>query len=706
MTRAKNNMGMNKKSIEKIIIIFFFCCFVYPDNSHAYIGPGAGFAFLTSFATLFVTFILAFVSILIWPIRLLFKALKRKKGITKTDVNRVVIVGLDGLDPVLARKFMDKGKLPNLAKIKEQGSFTCLGTTLPAMSPVAWSSFITGVNPSKHNIYDFLSRNKQTYLPELSSSQIGNTSKVISFGKYQIPIGKPKIELLRKSKPFWNILGEKDITSSILRIPITFPPEKFKGVLLSAMCVPDLKGTQGTFSFYTTEKSEKKHTGGVQIPVTLEGDKINSYILGPENSLLKKQEEMRIPFTVTIDKEKQEAEIKVQEEKFRLKQGEYSKWVKLTFKPGLGVKVSGICRFYINEISPEFKLYVTPINIDPENPALPISHPFFYSIYLAKMFGCFATLGLAEDTWALNERIIDEDAFLKQCYLIQEEREKMFFNALEKTKKGVCACVFDSTDRIQHMFWRYIDEGHPANRDKDTEKHRKSIEELYMKMDSLVGKVMEKINEKDVLIIMSDHGFKPFRRGINLNSWLYKNGYLALKNGNESREWFKDVDWEKTKAYALGLGGMYLNIKGRESKGIVSSGKEAEELKKEIIQKLNGLKDEEKGEVAIQEVFDSSKIFSGPYLSNSPDLFIGYNIGYRASWDGVTGIVNNIIFDDNVKSWSGDHCIDPRLVPGVFFCNKKIDAQGPEIIDIAPTVLKLFGVEVPPYMDGKPLINV
>jgi len=699
---------MEKKNTERKIIILslaLFFYFIYPKTLHAYIGPGAGFAFLTSFATLFVTFLLAFISILIWPIRLLFKAIRRKKGFTKTNVNRVVIVGLDGLDPLLARKFMDEGKLPNLAKIKEQGSFTCLGTTLPAMSPVAWSSFITGVNPSKHSIFDFLSRNKQTYLPELSSSQVGKAPKAISLGKYQIPIGKPKIQLLRKSKPFWNILSEKDITSSILRVPITFPPEKFKGVLLSAMCVPDLKGTQGTFSFYTTETSEKKHTGGVQIPVKLEANKITSYIAGPENSLLKKQEEMRIPFTVTIDNEKQEAEIKIQEEKLRLKQGEYSKWIKLTFKPGLGVKVNGICRFYINEISPEFKLYVTPINIDPENPAMPISHPFFYSIYLAKMFGSFATLGLAEDTWALNERIIDEDAFLKQCYLIQEEREKMFFNALEKTKKGVCACVFDSTDRIQHMFWRYIDEGHPANRNKDTEKHRKTIEELYMKMDSLVGRVMEKIAEKDILIIMSDHGFKSFRRGINLNSWLYLNGYLALKNGNESREWFKDVDWEKTKAYALGLGGMYLNIKGREAKGIVSPGKEAEKLKKEIIQKLNGLRDEEKGEVAIQEVFDSSKIFSGPYVSNSPDLFIGYNIGYRASWDGVTGIVNHTVFDDNVKSWSGDHCIDPRLVPGVFFCNRKIDAQSPEIIDIAPTVLKLFGVEVPSYMDGKPLIN-
>jgi len=692
---------------KKIVFLFFFLFyFLYPKTTYAYIGPGAGFAFLTSFATLFLTFLLAFFTILFWPVRLIFRALRRKKGYTKTDINRVVIIGLDGLDPLLTRKFMDEGNLPNLKKLKEQGSFNNLGTTLPAMSPVAWSSFITGVNPSKHNIFDFLSRDKRTYLPDISSVQVGKASKVLPIGKYLIPLGKPETKLLRKSKPFWNLLSDKHISSSIIRVPITFPPEKFRGVLLSAMCVPDLKGSQGTFSFYTAaSEGEKNHTGGVQIPVALEGNKIRTYIAGPKNSLTKDQEELRLPLTVTIDKEKDEAGIEVPGEKFILKKGVYSHWVKLIFKAGLGIKVNGICRFYIKEISPHFKLYVTPINIDPEKPALPISHPFFYSIYLSKLFGSYATLGLAEDTWALNERIIDEGAFLEQCYLTHKERELMFFNALEKTRQGVCACVFDATDRIQHMFFRYLDDNHPANKGKDTEKHKNEIEKLYINMDNLVGRAMEKINGKDILIIMSDHGFKPFRRGINLNSWLYKNGYLSLKNGNESREWFKDVDWEKTKAYGLGLGGMYINLKGREAKGIVNPGKEAEDLKKEIIEKLKSLKDEKTDGTTITEVFDSSKIFSGPYLTNSPDLFIGYNAGYRASWDGVTGKVNDIVIEDNTKSWSGDHCIDPRLVPGVFFCNRKIDSENPQIIDIAPTILKLFGVEIPPYMEGKALIN-
>jgi len=224
-------------------------------------------------------------------------------------------------------------------------------------------------------------------------------------------------------------------------------------------------------------------------------------------------------------------------------------------------------------------------------------------------------------------------------------------------------------------------------------------------MDLLIGEVMEKIGEDDLLIVVSDHGFKPFRRGVNLNSWLYLNGYLSLKGGKQSREWFRDVDWKKTRAYALGLGGIYLNLKGREAQGIVQPGKEAELLKEELVRKLSGLRDGESGKVAINQLFDAATLYSGPYIPNAPDLIVGYNEGYRASWDGVTGKVNETVFEDNVKKWSGDHCIDPRLVPGVFFCNRKIDTHEPKLIDVAPTALDAFGVSIPPYMDGRALID-
>ena len=696
---------MSRKTTILLLAGFLLLCF--PTLSEAYIGPGAGFAFLTSFFVLFLTFIMAFFSILSWPFRFLFGTIRRRKVYARGRVNRLVIIGLDGQDPTVTEQMMSRGELPNFSRLKKGGSFAPLETTFPAISPVAWSTFLTGVNPARHNIYDFLSRDPKTYLPDLSSARIGRPSRTLPLGKYLIPLSKPEIKLLRKSKPFWNILAEKGVFSTILRVPITFPPERLpRGLLLSAMCIPDLKGSQGTFSFYSTDPNRVgKYTAGVLIPIVINGDKIKTFITGPANSLTKESEELKLPLPITLNRQKGEALFEVCGQRFTLSQGQYSDWVRLTFKPGLGLKVRGICRFLVTQFSPHFELYITPINIDPEKPALPISYPFIYSVYLSKLLGSYATLGLPEDTWALNEGVMDDRWFLEQTYQIYEERRKMALNALDKTRKGLVVCVFDTTDRIQHMFWRYMDQGHPAMKGKEPEVDEDVIEDLYRRMDLLIGEVMEKIGEDDLLIVVSDHGFKPFRRGVNLNSWFYLNGYLSLKGGKESREWFRDVDWKKTRAYALGLGGIYLNLKEREAQGIIQPGKEAKLLKEELIRKLSGLRDDGSGEVAVNQLFDTATIYSGPYLSNAPDLIVGYNQGYRASWDGVTGKVNETVFEDNVKKWSGDHCIDPRLVPGIFFCNRKIDTREPKLIDIAPTALDAFGVSIPNYMDGISLID-
>jgi len=246
---------------------------------------------------------------------------------------------------------------------------------------------------------------------------------------------------------------------------------------------------------------------------------------------------------------------------------------------------------------------------------------------------------------------------------------------------------------------------HPANKDKDTKEFANAIEDLYVKMDDLIGRVMDKVKDDDLLMVMSDHGFKEFQRGVNLNSWLYKNGYLALKEGDKSGEWFENVDWDNTRAYGLGLGGLYINMKGREIRGIVEPGEHVQALKDELSVKLLDIKDDVTGEKAVVEIFDCREIYRGPYVENAPDLIIGYNDGYRASWDSVTGKVDDQILEDNTKSWSGDHCVNPRFVPGVIFCNQKITSDNPHIMDIAPTVLDLFGLDKPPYMDGKLLLN-
>jgi len=669
--------------------------------ARAYIGPGAGFAFVSTFFIFFLTFLLAFITILTWPLRWFVRAFllkKRRRG----GARRVVVLGLDGQDPELTEKFMNEGILPTFARLRESGSFLPLGTSVPAESPVAWSSFMTGSNPGKHGIYDFLVPNCRAMVPELSSSSVSPPGRTLKLGRYRIPIGKPRITSGRKGKTFWKILGEYGVFSSIVRVPLTFPPEKFNGVLLSAMCVPDLKGSQGTFFYYTSDPAEKRQlTSGVQLPLTLEGAIARGVISGPENTLRAEGGEMEVPFEVRLPgQESGGCELRIGKERWALTEGEYTPWIKVVFRPGLGVKVQGISRFLLLEAKPHVRLYMTPLHIDPEKPAIPISHPFVYAPYLAKAHGTFATLGVAEDTSALNEGIIDEEAFLAQCDFIHEEREKMFFDAVDKTPEGLVVCVFDLTDRVQHMFFRYLDEGHPALRGKDSEKYRHVVRDTYVRMDDLLRRVMEKVGDDTVLMVLSDHGFKPFRRGVNLNAWLRREGYLAEKENAHGRDMLQDVDWKRTQAYAVGFGGIYLNLKGREAQGIVEPGEGAESLKAEIREKLLGLHDEEEGVGAVKEVFDRNSVYKGPYVSQAPDLMTGFRVGYRAAWHSVTGGVGEAVFEDNERPWGGDHNMNPADVPGMFFCNRKVLKENLHIEDVGPTVLNLFQVPVPGHMDG------
>ena len=669
----------------------------------SYIGPGAGFAFLSSFMVLFMTFLLALLSILIWPIRFVIRLIRRKGKLTKTDVDRVVILGLDGLDPDLARRWMDEGLLPNFSTLAEKGSFVSLDSSWPSMSPVAWSSFTTGVDASRHNMFDFLNRNPRSYIVDLASVKITPPSRTIRLGKFTIPLGKPSIRLLQKSTPFWKVLGDHGIFSHILRVPITFPPQKFNGALLSAMCVPDLKGTQGSFCFFTTDADAIANaTGGARYLAEKSGNEVRVFIPGPENSMTDEGEELRVEMKVVIDEEKEEAVFHLPGETFTLKPKEYSPWKKVVFKPGLGVKVNGIARIYIMSLAPHFELYISPTQIDPESPAMPISHPLFYSVYLSKMFGSYATLGLAEDTWALNERVIDEEAFLKQAWLNHEEREKQFFNAIDQNKRGLVTCVFDSTDRIQHMFFRYMSDDHPANAGKDAVKYKDTIRDLYIRSDELLGRVMKKCDDpRTVLFVMSDHGFTHFKRGVNMNSWLVENGYMVMKDGATTcKDWFQGVDWSKTRAYSFGLAGVYLNKKGREGQGIVEPD-DCPALRREIADKLTGFRDEEKDATAMNIAIPSDDLFDGPYTDNGPDVMLGFAKGYRQSWGAAVGKASGVVFTDNTKSWSGDHCIDAREVPGVLFSSRRMAVKRPNIIDVGPSVLDLFGIQTPRYMKGR-----
>lgn len=702
--RSQTTPGDKRSGMIVAIVAALVVILLTPAAAHAYVGPGAGFAFVSSFFTVFLAFLYALFAFVTWPIRRLYRLLRGLRVYRQARVKRVVIVGFDGLDPDLAARFMQEGKLPNLARLRDCGTFDRLATTCPPISPVAWSSFMTGVNPGKHNIYDFLSRDSSSYLPALSSARVENATQRSGAGTSWLWRGKARVKSLRKSIPFWHFLGKAGIFCSVIRVPITFPPEKFEGVLLSGMCVPDLQGSQGTFSFHSTlDRSQDKSERGWYIPFSQDGERLRSHIPGPEDPRQPGEEErLCMEFSVKPDPVNERAEIEIAGRRFCLRKGEYSDWLELEFRAGWKIRVHGICRLYLKELRPNVEMYVSPVNIDPSRPAVPISHPLVYSVYLSKLLGPYATLGLAEDTWALNEGCLDEDAFLKQCYLIHEERERMFFDALEKTPRGLCVCVFDITDRVQHMFWRFLDPKPSMRASADVNRYQGVIEDLYRRMDGLVGRVLSQIGS-GLLLVVSDHGFKSFAHGVNLNSWLWLNGYLALKDGlRESGEWFASVDWARTRAYALGLNGLYLNQHGRERSGVVPPGEASRSLKSELREKLHGLVDPRTGRIAITEVFDSEVAFRGPYRENAPDLIIGYGEGYRAGWDSVTGRVTNAIFEDNSKAWSGDHCVDPKLVPGVLFSNRKLKRDQPAIIDVAPSVLRWFGLPIPTHVDGRP----
>lgn len=674
----------------------------------AYIGPGAGFAFAGSVLVLLGTLALAVLTLASYPITVLWRLITVGDPFKGAQVRRVVVLGLDGMDPGLLLRYMQEGRLPNFQKLADRGVFRPLDTSNPSMSPVAWSTFATGVDASRHGIFDFLTRDPCTYQPMLSSTEIGQAKRILPIGRYLIPLDKPRIKLLQKSHAFWKLLGERHIFSTIQRVPITFPPVPFNGLLLSGMCVPDLRGTQGTFSFFTTEEVEGKpaYTGGEQAilrPLRGQPGVWRSRIVGPDNGLVRGGGRMTLPFSLIPAADGASARLELEaHDPVTLPVRGYSPWVTLSFEAGLGVKVSGIVRFWLDATAPHVRLYMTPVHIDPNNPAMPISHPSVYSIYLAKRIGPFGTLGLAEDTWALNERVIDEEAFLQQALLLADEREAMFVDALDKTREGFVTTVFDTTDRVQHMFYRTLDPSHPANTGKEVEAHRQVIGQVYERMDAMLGRLWDRVVRDDtVFMVISDHGFTGFRRGVNLNAWLRDEGYLVLKDGKTiGADWFDDVDWSRTRAFSLGLTGLFINRKGRERSGIVAEGEPYRALVRELRDKLEALVDPATGRRCVRRVAIAAGEFDGPYRFDAPDLLVGYEGGYRNSWECATGATTAEVFSDNTRSWSGDHCVDPTLVPGVFLCNRPIVPERPRLIDLPYSVMCLFGVPTPGYMQG------
>lgn len=608
--------------------------------------------------------------------------------------HKIIIVGFDALSPGVMEPLLDQGRLPNFERLRKTGAYKRLATTNPPQSPVAWSAFSTGQNPGKNGVYDFIVRDPKDYTLRLSLSDTES-------GKAKTVIRSPR---------FWQILEKKRIPTVILECPVTFPPDKVFGRMLSGMGVPDILGTEGTFTFYTSEKVPESETTGGKVFHVQKSSVMVMHLIGPKVSSGKGEvNHTKVPFKACLQG-RRGLSIEFQNQKLDLSPGQWSGWQDVTFDLGAFRKMKGILKFYLSEIEPEFKLYMTPINLDPRQPYFPISYPPNYSRELAESIGLFHTQGMPFDTWALNEKRLDEKAFLDQVNDVLGEKEKMLDFELKRFDRGVFFAYFESADIIQHMFWRYIDERHPLHEAGAPERYKNMIADWYVRFDGILGKIMEKMGEGDTLIVLSDHGFGTFRRAAHLNSWLRENGFLELADPGamQGQPLLKGIDWSKTKAYAIGFNSIYINEKGREQKGIVSWGQDKEQLKQEIADKLKAWVDSQTQEHVVNNVYTRQQVFRGPYQEETPDLVVGFNMGYRASWQTALGDVpGGDVLEDNLRKWSGDHLFDAPLVPGVFFSNKPISKPNPSILDIAPSVLKLVGLTEEEYkslsLDGSPL---
>jgi predicted AlkP superfamily phosphohydrolase/phosphomutase len=606
------------------------------------------------------------------------------------------VIGLDGLEPSIVGSMLDAGELPNLARMRERGGYSTVATTSPAQTPVAWSSFATGTNPGGHGIFDFLRRDPRTYRPD------------IALNRYE-PSGAfrpPKAVNLRKGTPVWDLLSTRGIDSTILRCPATYPPDSFRGSMLSGMGVPDLRGGFGTATVYSSSVDAQALEGERLVKVTFGGESsIATEVIGPPNP--KDRSDLKFAIAIDLDPAARTATIRSEGSPTSLviHEGGWSDWLRVSFKAGLFQSVRGIVRFYLARVAPSFELYASPVNFDPESPAFPISHPSEFSRELAEELGLFHTTGMVEDHAGLNNGRLDEVAYLDQCNLAWQEREAMLLRSLDVFEKGLLYCLFDTPDRVQHMFWRYRDSAHPLH--VVDASMAGVIEEQYRRSDLMVGHALEAADDQTLVIALSDHGFGPFRRGVHLNTWLLENGLLTLKPGvspgEEAGDLLRGVDWSKTKAYSLGLGGIYLNLRGREADGIVDPD-DAERLKAEIARGLDGLLDPVDGSSAIRGVKTREELYNGPYVSEAPDLLVHFSSGYRASSSTSMGGVAETAFEDNRKKWSGDHIVDPSLVPGVLFLDRPFLGNSARLEDLAPTILQALGVPQGPLMEGSSLI--
>ncbi len=628
----------------------------------------------------------------------------------------VIVLGLDGLDPKILRSLMDLGRLPNFKKLAGTGALQPLATTMPALSPVAWSSFITGMTPGGHGIADFIARNPETYTPEFAIYQNTEPDLTISIGDVHLPIKGGGPVNNRRGTPFWAYLTDRDIPAWISKIPTNFPVEETATRAIAGMGTPDLIDSYGVFSYYTSNPFEDFPglEGGEVLYVDVNNTVVRSHLLGPVNSLKTTSQtandphpgQVRIPFTVHLDPAADGARLDIQGQTILLRRGEYSPWVSVAFDllPVIG-SVQGIVRFLLKGVAPHFQLYVTPINIDPSAQAAPVTYPASFGAEIARDIGAFWTKGLPADVKAFDHRVINDEEYVGQAELILQERMALFDHQWSRFDGGLFYFYVSSTDQDAHMLWRNMDSTHPKHDEADP-RFAGWIPHLYEEMDKLVGKVLPAVDDDTLVLVCSDHGFAQFARQFHLNTWLRDNGWLKLKDSAAKKDETSifDVDWSETVAYGVGFNGLYVNLQGREGQGIVPPEKVAE-LTSKLARELESIVDPETGQRPITKVYRRDEMYTGPATPIMPELLVGYTPGYRNASASVLGATGKPTIDLNPWAWSGDHSMARDLVPGTLLSSKPVPRTGNSILDLPVTILEHFGVEKPEQMVGSSIFG-
>lgn len=611
---------------------------------------------------------------------------------------KVVVLGFDGLDHELTAQMIDSGRLPAFARLAASGGFAPLGTTVPPQSPVAWSTFITGLDPGSHGIFDFIHRDPKTMQPYLSTTKTEGASHSLPLGKWQMPLSRGKVELLRRGQPFWERLEARGIPTTIIRMPANFPPSGTATRELSGMGTPDLMGTYGTFAFYTSEPDAfggQTLAGGIVHHVHVADGRVRAALEGPDNPFLRRPEPVTSEFTVYPDRSNRFAKIVAGGEERLLKVGEWSGWIPVEFALAPTQRLAGEVRFYLKGLDPFFELYASPVNIDPFAPVMPLSTPPEYAAELAGATGRFYTQGMPEDTKGRKTGVLTDAEFLAQATIAADENRAQYRYVLDRFTDGFLFYYFGNVDQVSHMMWRARDPQHPAYDAAKDAPNAAVIEERYRGLDAIVADTLDRLGPDDLLVVMSDHGFTSWRRAFHLNSWLRDNGYIVLEDPRrrDNPGFFDNVDWSKTRAYALGLNGLYINMKGREKDGIVDPAAR-DALAAELSDRLLHVIDPATGLPAITRMDRREQVYRLDSVEDiAPDLIVGYAKGTRSSDESSLGAIPREVIVDNMGPWSGDHCMDPEAVPGVLLSSRPLERPVHGLQDLAGALLAEFGID-------------